>query len=942
MAVSTIVLATNQVTGDVNKQVSSTASVSAVVVGQKLSDLVTLVKSDATRSSLAGDLTSGASNNTQVETNLATLAHAFPGVSASFVVTLQGTSSFVYPREPAIIGTSFAYRDWYKGLVASGQPYVSSAIVTHEVGSPLAVTITAYIKNSDGQRVAILGVEYGLAAITAFARHVGQAQGITLTVTDGAGTSLTAGGAHGLVSLARDPRVRDALSGHEGLLTFAPTVAGGARGPTEISAYAPITALHWAVVASVPHSVAFAALNRLKKTVLVSALVLILILLAVGLTILLTGRRRREAEFQLQQRDREMVRVLESIDEAFVSITAEGEITAWNHRAEMLCGWSASAVLGKSLAECVIAPEHRAEFTSDLAQYRSGALSALVGKRLEMTVLHRDGQHVPVELGVWALDDQTGFSLFMHDITPRRDAQAALTAARDEAAATASLLASIVDSTVDAIIGKQLDGTITSWNRGAERMYGHRAKDVIGENVAMLFASDRLDELDEALLRVRTGDVVEQYDTQRLRKDGTALDVSVTIAPIVDASGDVTGASVMARDITQRLAFERERLTLEARLNQSERLESMGRLAGGIAHDFNNLLGVILNYATFVSEELDDEMAALADLEHIRTAAERASALTRQLLAFARKEVMQPRVLDLNDVVNGVEDLLRRTINEQVELTFTLAPNLWHIEADPGRIEQVLVNLVINARDAMPEGGKLIIDTKNVDVDATFAQPDSPLVPGRYVRLRVTDTGFGMEKDVLEHVFEPFFTTKATGEGTGLGLPMVFGIIRQAGGDIRLYSEFGIGTSCNVYLPVSNLSPVVVNDHEPPSPVRGSETILIVEDEDALREVARRILARNGYVVMTCANGPDAIEEVRGFDGTIDLLLSDVIMPKMLGKEVAQKIRALRPDIPVLFMSGYAQPVLGSTLGENYALLEKPFTEQQLLVEVRNVLEASR
>jgi len=349
-----------------------------------------------------------------------------------------------------------------------------------------------------------------------------------------------------------------------------------------------------------------------------------------------------------------------------------------------------------------------------------------------------------------------------------------------------------------------------------------------------------------------------------------------------------------------------------------------------------------LNYATFVSEELDDEMAALADLEHIRTAAERASALTRQLLAFARKEVMQPRVLDLNDVVNGVEDLLRRTINEQVELTFTLAPNLWHIEADPGRIEQVLVNLVINARDAMPEGGKLIIDTKNVDVDATFAQPDSPLVPGRYVRLRVTDTGFGMEKDVLEHVFEPFFTTKATGEGTGLGLPMVFGIIRQAGGDIRLYSEFGIGTSCNVYLPVSNLSPVVVNDHEPPSPVRGSETILIVEDEDALREVARRILARNGYVVMTCANGPDAIEEVRGFDGTIDLLLSDVIMPKMLGKEVAQKIRALRPDIPVLFMSGYAQPVLGSTLGENYALLEKPFTEQQLLVEVRNVLEASR
>ena len=942
LAVTTIVLATNQVTRDVNTQVRSTASVSAVVVGQKVSDLVALVKSDATRSSLADDVTAGPGGDALVETNLATLAHAYPGVSASFVVTLAGTSSFVYPLEPAIIGTSFAYRDWYKGLVASGRPYISSAIVTHEVGNPLAVTITDYIKGPSGQNVAILGVEYGLSAITTFARHVGRAQGITLTVTDGSGTSLTAGGAHGLISLERDPRVHAALDGRTGLITFAPAVAGGRRGPAQVSAYAPITGPHWAVVASVRHSVAFAGLNRLRKTVFLSALILILLLLAVGVTIAFSGRRRREAEFQVQRREREMVRVLESIDEAFVSITAGGEITGWNHRAEALCGWSASAVLGKSLAECVVAPEHRDAFTSDLAQYRSGAHSALVGKRREMTVLHRDGHHIPVEVGLWALDDQTGFSAFMHDISPRRDAQAALSAARDEAAATASLLASIVNSSVDAIFGEELDGTITSWNRGAERMYGHRAEEVIGENAAMLFPAEHLGELDTALDGVKSGQVVEQHDTQRIRKDGTALDVSVTIAPIYDSTGVITGASVIDRDITQRLALERERLALEARLNQSERLESMGRLAGGIAHDFNNLLGVILNYATFVSEELDDEAAALADLEHIRTAAQRASALTRQLLAFARKEVMQPRVLDLNDVVSGVEELLRRTISEQVELSITLAPDLWRVEVDPGRIEQVLVNLVINARDAMPEGGKLFIDTKNVDVDHTFAQLDSPLVPGHYVRLRVSDTGFGMSTDVLQHAFEPFFTTKATGEGTGLGLPMVYGIIRQAGGDIRVYSEIGLGTSCNVYLPVSDLAPAVPLQVETPGRVRGSETIMIVDDEDALREVASRILTRNGYVVMTSANGPDAIADVQAFDGTIDLLLSDVIMPRMLGKEVAQRIRALRPEIPVLFMSGYAQPVLGSTLGENFALLEKPFTEQQLLTEVRNVLEASR
>jgi PAS domain S-box-containing protein len=952
MALISIVLASHQVTSDVNKQVRTTASVSSVVVSQKLSDFVTLVESYATRPSLFSEVNAGSPDDGQVEANLASLAHAYPGISATFITSLSGTSLYTYPLEPSVIGTNFAYRQWYKGLVATGRPYLSNAIVTKEAGNPLAVTVTAYLEGPGGQRDGILGVNYGLGAIKSFATHVGRPQGVTLTLTDRAGTSLTAGGAHGLVSLNSDPLVGAALKGRTGLSTYTPVLGDGRRGPTELSAYEPIGATGWAVVASVRKDVAFAGLSRLRETVLAIAAMLVLILLGVGGFIARTGRRRRDIELQIRRRDREMVQVLESIDEAFVSINIDGDITSWNGRATMLYGWAASEVLGKSLADTVIAAEYREAFTLDLAQYRSGTESAVVGKRVEISALRQDGHTIPVELGIWAQDDGQGFSAFMHDITERLNAQAELAAARELAAtidvalasgrASASLLASIVDSSVDAIVSKTLNGIITSWSHGAERMYGYEASAVIGKNILFLFPPDRLNELGDALERIKNGYLVDQHDTQRLRKDGSVLDVSVTIAPILDINGVITGASVIGRDITHRLALERERRMLETRLNQSERLESMGRLAGGIAHDFNNLLAVILNYATFVSEELEDTIASQADLEQIRAAAERASALTRQLLAFARREVMQPKILSLNDVVGDVEELLRRTISEQIDLSFSFSPELWFVEADPGRLEQVLVNLVVNARDAMPDGGKLTIDTANVEVDDTFADPDSALFPGRYARLRISDTGSGMEKEVLDHVFEPFFTTKAQGDGTGLGLPMVFGILRQAGGDIILTSELGVGTTCSVYLPATERVPAVDGRVDRPRVLGGAETILVVEDEDALREVSRRILARNGYDVMTSSNGPDAIALVEAYEGEINLLLTDMIMPQMVGKEVASKIQALRQGLPVLYMSGYAQPVLGPTLGEGQALLEKPFTEQQLLAEVRDLLDAAK
>jgi CheY-like chemotaxis protein len=382
---------------------------------------------------------------------------------------------------------------------------------------------------------------------------------------------------------------------------------------------------------------------------------------------------------------------------------------------------------------------------------------------------------------------------------------------------------------------------------------------------------------------------------------------------------------------------------LERRLNHSERLESLGQLAGGIAHDFNNLLAVISNYTEFVREELEEgQVAAKADVEQIRMAAERARVLVRQLLAFARREVLQPQVINLNDVVVGLEELLRRTIGAHIDLSVNLAEGLSLVEVDPDQLEQVVVNLVVNARDAMPAGGVLTIDTANIDIDEARSDLRPGLAVGAYVRLRVSDSGEGMEQLVLDHIFEPFFTTKPRGEGTGLGLPTAFGIVAQAGGEIQVYSKPGVGTTVRILFPATDLAPSLAHPITEVGLLEGTETILIVEDEDAIREVTRRILVRSGYYVLTSASGVEALAMVKGYPGTIDLLVTDVIMPQMLGREVADRVQALCPGTPVLFMSGYAQPVLGSTLGGETILLEKPFSAKLLLEKVREVLERSK
>jgi len=426
------------------------------------------------------------------------------------------------------------------------------------------------------------------------------------------------------------------------------------------------------------------------------------------------------------------------------------------------------------------------------------------------------------------------------------------------------------------------------------------------------------------------------------KKDGSLIAVETTTHNLV--FGGRPARYLMAQDVT-------ERQRSELQLHQAQRMESLGQLAGGIAHDFNNLLGVILNFGWFVKANLTAEVErgdgerwrpVLKDMERIERAAESAARLTHQLLAFARVDVVQPRPMNINSVVTEMEPLLRRTIGEHIELVAAPGPDLWPVLIDSGQLGQVLTNLVVNSRDAMPNGGKLTIDVANTDVDAAYASGRPGLKPGRYVLLRVSDTGTGMDKTTLDHVFEPFFTTKARGEGTGLGLATTYGIVNQAGGHIDVYSELGMGTRVSVLLPATDQAEYVEAAPTSEPQARGTETVLVVEDSDDMREITGRILTQNGYQVMVAPNGQDALELATGYAGHIDLLLTDVIMPRMQGSELAPMLVKSRPDLRVLYMSGFAQPALGArgTLSPEVALLDKPFTEPTLLARVRQVLEA--
>jgi hypothetical protein len=512
----------------------------------------------------------------------------------------------------------------------------------------------------------------------------------------------------------------------------------------------------------------------------------------------------------------------------------------------------------------------------------------------------------------------------------------------------------LLEAAPDAVVGVADDGRVVLANTQAEQLFGLARHGLIGKPIESLI-SGGLPESGPP--RATTGAApAAQQDTSALlarRVDGGTVAVEVTTSVLDLDNGPVRCAII--RDITDRLAAqaeqvrlraEAERVKLESRLQRTERLESLGQLAGGIAHDFNNLIGVILNYTAFIQEEaLDRGLEGVAgDAEQVIRAGQRGAELTHQLLAFARREVVRPRTLDLNAIVRDVQQLLRRSLGEHVTLRTRLTEQLPSVTADPGQLEQILVNLAVNARDAMPGGGQLTIDTSIHDVDAEDAAGHPGMHPGRYVRLRVSDTGVGMPREVIERAFEPFYTTKPTGEGTGLGLATVYGIITQAGGDIRIYSEPGMGTTFTIRLPASDQPPT--HDYTDPQEQTAAghgETILVVEDEPALRAITCRVLTSAGYHVLAAEHGPAAINLADHHPGRVDLLLTDVVMPHMLGKELATRIGATSPGTALLYMSGYAQPFLASqgTLDPDVMLLEKPFTRSELLTAVRHRLDTT-
>ncbi len=494
------------------------------------------------------------------------------------------------------------------------------------------------------------------------------------------------------------------------------------------------------------------------------------------------------------------------------------------------------------------------------------------------------------------------------------------------------LLAQIVESAEDAIVSTTLDGVVTSWNAGATRIFGYTSDEMLGNDLDRIVPEDLRGETHALRRRVARGERIQAHETQRVAKDGRRVDVSLTVWPLRDAQGRVIGESRIDRDITARKQ-------LEGQLLQAQKMESIGRLAGGVAHDFNNILTAITGYSELLIAELGPADPAREHVEAIRTAAERAASLTQQLLAFSRRQVLQPRVLDPNDIIARMEPLIRRLIGEHIELDAVLRAT-GAIRADPSQLEQVVLNLAVNARDAMPEGGRLSIRSDDAEFDQAYASEHFEVAPGKYVLLTVSDTGVGMDAATKSHVFEPFFTTKESGRGTGLGLATIYGIVRQSGGHIWLYSEPGLGTTFKVYFPAVSR---VTGEPVPfrlEAPSRGTETILLVEDEQAVRDLARLVLERQGYIVLAAADGREALQVAARDPRHLDLLVTDVVMPGMSGPDLARTLRAGRPDLRVLLLSGYTRDAVGrrNELEAGMAFLGKPFTPDTLARKVHEAL----
>jgi two-component system cell cycle sensor histidine kinase/response regulator CckA len=640
---------------------------------------------------------------------------------------------------------------------------------------------------------------------------------------------------------------------------------------------------------------------------------------------------RRQAEAALQSSEARTKAIVQSSLDCIIVINHEGNVLEFNPAAEKVFGLKRCDVLGRELAEVIIPQSLREGHRQGLAHYLATGEAHVIGKRVEMTALRSDGSHFPVELAITRMGTETPptFTGFIRDITERKHAEAA----RDR-------LVAILESTTDLVSISDPEGNLLYLNRSGRDLMGVGPhEDISRTDIAQFLPNPATHPiLTEGIpTAVRLG--IWSGETILLSRHGLEVPISQVILAHKSPDGELEFLSTIVRDIT-------ERKRLEAQLFQSQKMETVGKLAGGVAHEFNSILTAIIGQSELLLQDLPSGSPLTESATEINRAASRAATLTRQLLAYGRKQILQPEILDLNAVLSSMEGVIRHLMGGHSEIRIVPAANLKTVKADPGQIEQVIMNMVMNAADAMPLGGKLTLETGNITWDDEYVGRFPELKPGDYIMLSITDTGRGMSEEVKARIFEPFFTTKSVGQGMGLGLSTCYGIIKQSGGHMATYSEPGRGATFKIYLPqaepLTNVSPQLPGSTSLP---RGTETILLVENDPALREMASTLLTRLGYTVLTAGNGEEALTLAQQ-EGTghIDLLFTDLVMPHMTGKELGERVRELFPETKILFTSAYTEAAVlhQGALNPGMELLQKPFTPSALARKIREILNIEK
>jgi PAS domain S-box-containing protein len=634
---------------------------------------------------------------------------------------------------------------------------------------------------------------------------------------------------------------------------------------------------------------------------------------------------KRNQEALRSERDRAAA-VVDTVASLVLVLDRDGRILGFNRACEKAAGRTFDEVRGRLFWEVVLPLEEVAASRTAFEELRAGRFP----NQVENHWVSSDDSRRLIAWANTALVAQDGSVEFIigtgTDLTARRHTE-------DELRRANHMLRVVIETSPLAIVTMDFSGNVKSWNRAAELMFGWIEQEVLGKPFPIVPAEDEAffrNNLD----RLQRAETIAGIERQRRRKDGTLIDVALWNAPQLDAEGHVIGGISVIADMT-------DRKRLEEQFRQAQKMEAVGRLAGGVAHDFNNLLTVIGGYTQMLLESMQADDPTRPSIEEIDRASASAAALTQQLLAFSRRQIVTLQLFDLNRLVAGLDKMLHRLIGEDVELATLLRPELPNVKVDAGQIEQVVMNLVVNARDAMPRGGTITIRTEVVE----FSERSPEGVgPGRYVVLSVADTGRGMTEEVRLHIFEPFFTTKGRGKGTGLGLSTVYGIVKQSGGEVTVVSAPGEGSTFRIFLPALDRAAAAgVDGAPPPERKRGTETVLLAEDDAALRNLVRGILEGRGYSVLLAVDAREAVAWCERHPGPIHLFLTDVVMPGMSGQDLATLATRLRPRLKVLYMSGYTDHAIfeNGVLDSGVAFLRKPFTPETLLSKIREVLDGA-